>query len=117
MNAEFEIFYRAYLEAALWSSIDDDDEPLDSNYGIDDLSTETIGKTKIDCQAFFNHNYELIKSNLDRAGHDFWLTRNHHGSGFWDGDWPEDVGDELTEASHSYGECSLYVSNGKVYCD
>jgi len=33
-----------------------------------------------------------------QAGHDFWLTRNGHGAGFWDGDWPE-TGDALTEAS------------------
>ncbi len=28
---------------------------------------------------------------LQRAGHDFWLTRQGHGAGFWDGDWPDHV--------------------------
>ena len=53
---------------------------------------------------------------MERAGHDFWLTRNHHGAGFWDGDWPEDVDEKLTEASHSWGEMDLYVGDdGRVY--
>jgi len=36
---------------------------------------------------------------------DFWLTRNGHGAGFWDGGW--DHGDELAEIAHSFGECSV----------
>ena len=47
--------------------------------------------------------------------HDFWLTGNHHGAGFWDGDYPEivdgkEVGDILTELAHSFGECDLLVT-------
>ena len=29
----------------------------------------------------------LTDDELARAGTDFWLTRNGHGAGFWDGDW------------------------------
>ena len=52
---------------------------------------------------------------IERAGHDFWLTRNGHGAGFWDGDWSEDymgteVGELLTEASRPYGD--VYVHKG-----
>lgn len=42
------------------------------------------------------------------AGHDFWLTRSDSGTGFWDGDWPEN-GDALTEAAKSYGSFDLTV--------
>lgn len=49
------------------------------------------------------------------AGHDFWLTRNGHGAGFWDRDLG-DVGDKLSEASKAAGEVDLYVGDdGKVY--
>jgi hypothetical protein len=50
------------------------------------------------------------------AGHDFWLTRNGHGAGFWDGDLSEDVGNALTEAAKKFGECHLYVGDdGQIY--
>jgi hypothetical protein len=50
------------------------------------------------------------------VAHDFWLTRNHHGAGFWDGDYPEPLGKQLTELAHSYGECELYVGDdSKIY--
>jgi hypothetical protein len=53
---------------------------------------------------------------IERAGHDFWLTRNGHGAGFWDGDWPEDVGERLTAASKTFGECFLYVGDdGRIH--
>lgn len=46
------------------------------------------------------------------TGHDFYLTRNRHGAGFWDrysGDSPEArAGDRLTSAAHVYGESELY---------
>jgi hypothetical protein len=39
-----------------------------------------------------------------QAGHDFWLTRNRHGVGFFDGDWPHGAAGRLTVASHEFGE-------------
>lgn len=36
------------------------------------------------------------------AGHDLWLTRSGHGTGFWDRGLGE-LGDRLTEAAKSYG--------------
>ena len=33
----------------------------------------------------------------DVFGSDLYLTSHGHGCGFWDGDWPEDIGDALTE--------------------
>ena len=47
-----------------------------------------------------------------QAGHDFWLTRNGHGCGFWDGDWPELIGEKLTEASKDFGSFDLYIGVG-----
>lgn len=49
----------------------------------------------------------------DYAAHDFILTRNHHGAGFWDGDWHEPWGDKLTALAHSFGqlECLLDENN------
>lgn len=45
-----------------------------------------------------------------QIGHDFWLTRNRYGAGFWDRGNGE-AGDLLTKASHPYGECIFYVGD------
>jgi hypothetical protein len=50
----------------------------------------------------------------ERGGHDFWLTRNRHGAGFWDGDWER--GAELTKAAHTFGGIDLFVGDdGRVH--
>lgn len=113
-------FTLAYIEAALWSSMDNSDdqggEPLDANYGLEDIAPETLGSILSDCAAFQRDHADDIGGEREQAGHDFWLTRNHHGAGFWDGDWEEDVGRRLTEASHAYGSVDLYVGDdGLIY--
>lgn len=91
-------------------------EPMDANYGIADLAPETLELIKADCAAFQEQHGDDIRDDVERAGHDFWLTRCGHGSGFWDGDWVDDVGERLTAASHSWGEVTLYVGDdGRIY--
>ena len=47
---------------------------------------------------------------MDHLGHDYWLTRNGHGTGFWDRDLPGDLGRILTDEAHADGEAYLYVN-------
>lgn len=107
----------SYLDTALWSSTDDNGDPLDDKYSIDDLAPETIAKAEKDTEDFLVKAGSLLDLYDDSiAMHDFWLTRNHHGAGFWDGDYTKDIGDKLTELSHSFGETDLYVGDdGKLY--
>lgn len=84
------------------------------------LAPETLSKMIEDCAGFELAN----KADLDKAGspeqngHDFWLTRNHHGVGFWDRGYPEPLGDKLTKAAQKYCEVSLYVGDDrKIYCE
>jgi len=107
---------RHYLIAALWSSNDDVGEPLDYAHDLDSLAPESIAKAQADCRAFVKECAELLTGlNDEQVGHDFWLTRNHHGAGFWDRDLGA-VGYRLTEVSHSFGECSLYEGDdGFIY--
>ena len=109
-------FTEAYIECALWASIDDNDEPLDGLYGVEDLAPEALRQILEDCEGFQLENpVDLADIDLSQAGHDFWLTRNRHGAGFWDRGLG-DVGDRLTEAAHSYGESDLYVGDdGLLY--
>lgn len=122
-------FTMAYIEAALWSSNDESDEqggePLDKNYGVEDIAPETMEKIVADCTKFQADNAEYLTdenclTRLDadeQGGHDFWLTRNGHGCGFWEtSDWKKDAGIHLTSASKKFGECHLYVGDDeKIY--
>ena len=122
-------FTRAYIEAALWSSTDNADdsggEPLDANYTAEDIAPETLAQMIKDCKAFQAAHADLFTgckrsspeyTNEERSGHDFWLTRERHGAGFWDGDWPEPAATVLTDAAHAYGGFDLYVGDdGLIY--
>ena len=55
-----------------------------------------------------------------QVAHDFWLTRNGHGAGFWDRTYNNDVdgkkGDKLTKIAEKFGGSTLYVGDdGKIY--
>ena len=127
---DLDLMLRAYIECALWSSNDESDdrggEPLDKNYSAEDLAPEAMAKMRADCEAFLTANLADIENGtakdsdeytaIERAGHDFWLTRNGHGCGFWDGDWPEPQASRLTEASKAMGEVNLYVGDdGRIH--
>jgi len=110
---ELEQFKQAYITCLLWSECDDNDEPLEYNYDESDFSPAFKAQIDSDCEKFFTANYDLIKSNIENAGHDFWLTRNGHGAGFWDGDWPEH-GDTLTTACKEFKEVYVYVGDDNL---
>jgi hypothetical protein len=120
--ADINDMVEAYITCALWSSTDEDGEPLDDNYDVEDIEEKTREKMAADCKAFAQANVAvLIKSMNERplcdwsqAGHDFWLSRNGLG-GFNDGDWPEGAGELLQEAAKKFPEVYFYAGdNGKI---
>ena len=140
----FPEFLDGYITCALWAENDNSDEsggePFDRNYGPEDIAPEALERMTADCRKFYDKFGELIESIPGKkrcgtdsygresyswsecAGHDFWLTRNGHGTGFWDaGRWPDDIGETLDEACGwrtEFPECYLYlVDDGKIYCD
>lgn len=115
VTIELDAFTSQYIATALWAETDGQD-PLDDNYEVDDISSESIQKMIADCQAFQNQTKDMIVEDVSQAGHDFWLTRNGHGAGFWDGDWPKH-GEKLTEISESFGECYIYVADGEIHIE
>jgi hypothetical protein len=108
-------FTKAYIECALWSSCEDGDY-FDENYIMEDIAEEAMEKIIADCNKFQKEN-SILLTNIDeeQAGHDFWLTRNHHGAGFWDRGLGQ-IGKQLTDICYNYGECDLYIGDdGKIY--
>lgn len=127
---DLEAFTAAYVEAMLWAENDNSDEtggvPLDSNYDRSDLEPESESKVKADCERFLSMPDvvdSIRKGNVhgpqgsgpfQMAGHDFWLTRNGHGAGFWDGDWPEPYASTLDKAARSFGSCDVIVTDSNT---
>lgn len=129
-------FAKAYIQCMLFAETDDSDEsggdPLDSNYGPEDLAPETIQQVHEDCSKFEAAHSERWADVPDRtfpdgtysgeesAGHDFWYTRNGHGVGFWDPDrqrlYGEENAEALDQASKEFGSCNAYVGDdGMIY--
>lgn len=150
MNDHLKKWVQTYIGTALWSSSDNlpgYDEERDGYQhpeNLDDYAAAWEGDQPVlsfgvlrgavrDCKAFMQRlrdklpeiDADFILSRTGRdldylAPHDFWLTRNHHGAGFWDGDWDGENGTEygetLTTISHEFKEIDLYIGdNGRIY--
>ena len=104
-----------YAETLLWSELDDDGSPLLDRFGIEDLPSDVHTQICNDCAAFFDENWQRLEDVMpDSAGHNFVLSRNGHGSGFFD--TPYSHADELQASAKSYGAFGLYVGDdGQLY--
>ncbi len=114
-------FTRGYLEAALWTS---DPSPGQGEWSErDEWNISRIHKPALreaitDCAAFQAANAEdlALAGDASRNGLDFFLTRNHHGAGFWDRGYGP-VGKRLSDAAHVYGthEAEDRLYRGRIY--
>jgi len=121
------------VQTLLWSSSDPDTyEPLDSNHGISGIDDSCLKRLESDFNSFVETATSLIQQKLGEFDnledfflftrpespleHDYILTRNHHGAGFWDGDWDEKVSQILTDTSQLKPEIEPYIGDdGKIY--
>jgi hypothetical protein len=106
----------------------DCDRGLDSEYNECDLTGAATESIWADVSDFVVSNWDDLYGNEDevdeddpeapavvkqmdpeQAGHDFLLTRNHHGAGFWDRGLGE-RGDRLTANAHPYGNTLAYAT-------
>lgn len=84
MSSYVDDMFGAYIECALWSGTTDEGEPLDDDYGIGDIDAGSLEELGKEVQAFYDEvreDLELGSVKAAQAGHDFCLTRNHHGAG------------------------------------
>lgn len=113
-------FLLAYLACAEWAGLDDEDQAAlqaddEADYVVRKQlawAFEDVELAIRDCTRFLQRAGDLItERGAKRAGHDFFLTRNGHGAGFWDGDWPIN-GDKLTEIAQSFPNvCVFYLTD------
>jgi len=107
---------RQYLETAIWSS-NDGDKQLDEDYGLEDFAPEAVAQARKDVQEFLKKIGSVADDlDIEQLGHDFWLTRNGHGTGFWDRGYDKDIESVLMKAAKSFKENDPYVGDdGKIY--
>ena len=116
----------------LWSSCDDAGVPLDA--GTYEPSPELLAQLEQDWHSFkqqaesagFDPDEQLtMMLHPDNDGdawnavaHDFVLTRNGHGTGFWDaGRWHAPWNYRLTTMAHGFGSIDVCVGDdGLIYC-
>jgi hypothetical protein len=128
----------------LWSESDESTpqggEPFDKNYSVHDIDSESLGKLHQSFQAFVTKaEAEITKikgsdwSSIDdfytgsASGgfyleHDYILTVNGHGCGFWEkSDWEPEVGKILTDLARQEKEIHCFTDHvdhgrdGRVY--
>jgi hypothetical protein len=110
----------SYLESVFWTETDNNEIPLDRNYSHKDVDADTRIRMQTDIDSFFEKACEIApEESSEFLMHNFWLTRNRSGAGFWDGRCAsEEIGRKLTELSHTYREVCTYVGDdGKIYQD
>jgi hypothetical protein len=106
--------------------VNDEFIDLDKYLSVDDLGPEIRSKMMDDIKSFLakckeqgldldnwselRSRFEIGEDELvldgDNLGHNFWLSRNGHGTGFWDRGWG-DLGKKLHEIAKSFGEVYL----------
>lgn len=126
-------FVRGYLGAALFFSsfTPCDEQGNETGETIDglqayDWAPGEAAKLAEDCQDFIQAQAaDLLEyvaqipcdlsqgTPWDYAGHDFWLTRNGHGVGYWDRGLGQ-LGERLTVASKAYGGKDLYLGDDEL---
>lgn len=106
---------RHYLAAMLWLLTDDDGMPLD-HLGLEDVESGTYYQAQRDVARFIDAAREYLEDiDEEQIGHDFYLTRNGHGTGFWDRNHGE-RGRVLTAICAAMGEVWHYQGDdGLVY--
>lgn len=75
----------AYIEAIYFTETGDTDQPPKDA----ELTAFDKAKAYLDCRQFYwgvTQDLDIDPADLDwrQVGHDLWLTRNGHGTGFWD---------------------------------
>jgi hypothetical protein len=125
---DLDAFTQGYIEALFFTESGDADDGKEiGDAGFSDLAPETLARIIADCREFQVADnsgqalFDAYESDAPRAGPraagmDFWYTRNGHGCGFWDGDWPEPYASQLTDASKAFRSLDAYLGDdGKVY--
>jgi hypothetical protein len=83
-----QLFIDAYIEAIYFTETGDIEQPATTT----ELDSDFLRSSYLDCMVFYAFTACYLpdsEGSIEQAGHDFWLSRNGHGTGFFDRDYPE----------------------------
>ena len=107
---------RHFIISGLWASYDDNEENLDRNYGIEDVSSKSVKEIKEKTIKFLNENIDILKKlkmSEESIGHDLFLDSQGHGAGFWDRGYGEDGNKLSKSAKKIFPSDQPYVGDDK----
>lgn len=138
--ADLDLFIHGYIEAMFWTESAGGDYTIDnwfsdetqeavsegqsdgeipSDAGFNELHPDALDEIISDCIAFQDkankqlcaaYAMETVSYTAEQAGHDYWLTRNGHGVGYWDRGLGQ-VGADLSELAHSQGGAAVFFGD------
>ena len=117
----------SFLITLLWSSTNDNGEPLDRWSDIYDIDNSEV-IDRVICQFVsmveedpilisIENIIEMTGNSSDTIAHDLCLTINNHGAGFWGGNYSPDrvgsgiIGDRLTEIAKYFSEIYIFEND------
>ena len=113
-------FTQGYIEAAFFTSTGSgDDESLETATTAE-IAPTALAAVVADCARWQEANAALLAEAYatgyepQRAGNDYWYTRNGHGTGFWDRDLGE-TGDMLANACRYHEVNLVRGDDGLIY--
>ncbi len=114
-------FTDGYITAALWAESANTTDSDDRSIGdVAELSDDARATMESECKEFYDSQTTHLEQAYDsrddeHLGHDFWLSRNGHGTGFWDRGLGA-TGDTLHDAAKQAGQRDLYIGDdGRIY--
>ena len=121
MEIDIKVFTKDYLETAAWLTADSDEN--------NEFTDDSKGHAEDECLKFIQavrkefgdeKGMELLNTSANDltylAPHDFFLTRNGHGTGFWDKAeiyGGQENADRLTKICQEMGSVECYHVKGK----
>jgi len=111
----------AYLDCALWASVDDDGNPLDDTHDACDVPEEARAPIRADIEGFLRMSHRRLfrhvrsgDASWDRIANDLFLSRNGHGAGFFHGPYGDDC-DTLQALANTLGTSDpIVIGDGDV---
>jgi hypothetical protein len=113
--------------ALLWSEMDEDGTPFDTEYDESDIAPESLAEFREAIEGMAQSMEEDTRTMLAHYGariewsagllwgHDFTLTSNGHGVGFWDRGETSGAADRLTETCRAASYSLYRGDDGRLY--
>lgn len=129
MYRNLDSFTQGYIEAMFFTDASDPDDGELQDATFAEFAPGMVTRIQINCEAFQKENADLLAQayeldgadtrtgqyDAERAGNDYWYTRNGHGTGFWDRNLGQ-VGEQLANAARKSRSIGLYRGDdGLIY--